>query len=56
MAQLFSGENNKLLNDDNSINWFKYLIDTKKVEAYGLNVLNDAISFYKDKFNIGKSL
>ena len=22
----------------------------------GLNVLNDAISFYKDKFNIGKSL
>lgn len=56
MAQLFSGENNKLLNDDNFINWFKYLIDTKKVEAYGLNVLNDAISFYKNKFNIGKSL
>ena len=106
MAQLFSGENNKLLNDDNFINWFKYLIDTtkvipnlndlkhgssfvnkdyngyklsllavkylydnldfedfkkllsdtKKVEEYGLNVLNEAIYFYKDKFNIGKSL
>ena len=106
MAQLFSGENNKLLNEDNFINWFKYLIDTtkvipnlndlkhgssfvnkdyngyklsllavkylydnldfedfkkllsdtKKVEEYGLNVLNEAIYFYKDKFNIGKSL
>ena len=56
MAQLFSGENNKLLNEDNFVNWFKYLIDTKKVEEYGLNVLNEAIFFYKDKFNIGKSL
>lgn len=25
MAQLFSGENNELLNDDNFINWFKYI-------------------------------
>ena len=46
----------QLLNEDNFVNWFKYLIDTKKVEEYGLNVLNEAIFFYKDKFNIGKSL
>ena len=106
MAQLFSGENNYLLNDDNFIKWFKYLIDTtkvipnlndlkhgssfvneeyngyklsllavkylydnldfedfkmllydtKRVEEYGLNVLNEAICFYKDKFNISRSL
>ena len=50
MAQLFSGENNDLLNEDKFINWVKSLIDTTKVIP-NLNELTHGLNFVNEEYN-----
>ena len=50
MAQLFSGENDKNLSEDNFYNWFSYVLN-KTQEIPNLNELKHGSSFENDKYS-----
>jgi len=50
MAQLFSGENDYNLNEDNFPNWFNYVLN-RTHEIPNLNELNHGSSFENEKYS-----